>query len=44
MKSCTLGQISMKCLEENGYDKAKCMQAFNNYNVCKQFWNEVSTS
>ena len=34
----------MKCLEENGYDKAKCMQAFNNYNVCKQFWNEVSTS
>ena len=31
----------MKCLENNGYDKTKCGAAFDNYNVCKKFWNEV---
>ena len=31
----------MKCLEDNGYDKTKCGAAFDNYNVCKKFWNEV---
>jgi len=34
-------KISMKCLEENGYNKALCQGAFDNYNVCRKFWNEV---
>ena len=34
-------KISMRCLENNGYDKTKCGAAFDNYNVCKKFWNEV---
>ena len=31
----------MRCLENNGYDKTKCGAAFDNYNVCKKFWNDV---
>ena len=31
----------MKCLEDNGYDKAQWISAFDNYNICRKFWNEV---
>ena len=31
----------MKCLDDNGYDKAKCQKAFDNYNACRKFWYEV---
>ncbi|PWN50708.1 hypothetical protein IE53DRAFT_315251 [Violaceomyces palustris] len=33
-------KLSMKCLEENSYDRTKCAQAFNNYRNCKKLWIE----
>merc|ERR1712066_214023 len=34
-------KVSFKCLDDNGYDRGKCMEAFNNYNICKKFCGEV---
>lgn len=31
-------EISLKCLEQNGYDKDKCGLQFLNYKRCKVFW------
>lgn len=33
--------LSMKCLEKNNCDKAKCHREFNNYTECKTFWMKV---
>ncbi|PWN34929.1 uncharacterized protein FA14DRAFT_35813 [Meira miltonrushii] len=30
--------LSMKCLEDNMYDRTKCAYAFNNYRECKKQW------
>ena len=32
---------SMKCLEENDYNRNLCMAQFANYRACKKFWGEV---
>ncbi|PWN42999.1 hypothetical protein IE81DRAFT_301304 [Ceraceosorus guamensis] len=32
--------LSMKCLEDNSYDKAKCAEAFQVYRDCKKTWVE----
>ncbi|XP_022688573.1 coiled-coil-helix-coiled-coil-helix domain-containing protein 7-like isoform X1 [Varroa jacobsoni] len=34
-------EISLKCLEQNGYDKDKCGLQFLNYKRCKVFWTRV---
>ncbi|CAN8002107.1 unnamed protein product [Ixodes hexagonus] len=34
-------RLSLKCLDENGYDKDKCTFFFVNYNVCQKFWLSV---
>ena len=34
-------QQSMKCLQNNGYDRDKCEKYFDNYKECKKFWNSV---
>ncbi|PWN97844.1 hypothetical protein FA09DRAFT_338822 [Tilletiopsis washingtonensis] len=31
-------KLSMKCLEDNAYDRTKCTEAFNNYRECKKAW------
>ncbi|CAH3024064.1 unnamed protein product [Porites evermanni] len=33
-------QASMKCLDENNYDKTKCKMYFEAYKECKKAWNE----
>ena len=35
-------KISLKCLDENGYNKGYCQKEFENYRNCKGFWNSVS--
>jgi len=35
-------KLSMRCLDENDYDKGKCQAEFENYRTCKGFWNSVS--
>jgi len=32
---------SMKCLEDNGYDRTQCQKQFDNYQACKKFWGKV---
>ncbi|KAH7973993.1 hypothetical protein HPB49_008276 [Dermacentor silvarum] len=34
-------KLSMKCLEDNGYDYDKCQHYFDNFKACKGFWSEV---
>jgi cytochrome c oxidase assembly protein subunit 23 len=34
-------KISMKCLDNNAYDKSKCEAEFENYKQCKTFWMKV---
>jgi len=34
-------KLSMKCLEENNYDKNLCQDYFYNYKKCKEFWTLV---
>ncbi|XP_075525928.1 coiled-coil-helix-coiled-coil-helix domain-containing protein 7 isoform X2 [Dermacentor variabilis] len=31
-------KLSMKCLEDNGYDYDKCQHYFDNFKACKGFW------
>uniref|UniRef100_A0A147BFC9 Coiled-coil-helix-coiled-coil-helix domain-containing protein 7 n=1 Tax=Ixodes ricinus TaxID=34613 RepID=A0A147BFC9_IXORI len=31
-------RLSLKCLDDNGYDKKKCESFFVNYTVCQKFW------
>lgn len=31
---------SLKCLEENHYDKARCANYFKAYKECKRAWNQ----
>ncbi|KAK8783951.1 coiled-coil-helix-coiled-coil-helix domain-containing protein 7 isoform X2 [Amblyomma americanum] len=31
-------QLSMKCLDDNGYDYDKCQHYFDNFKACKGFW------
>lgn len=33
-------KASMKCLDENNYDKNKCAMYFEAYKECKKSWNE----
>ncbi len=33
---------SMKCLNDNNYDRSMCVMQFDNYNACKDFWMRVS--
>lgn len=33
-------KLSLKCLDDNGYDKEKCTSFFVNYNMCQKFWRE----
>jgi len=35
-------KLSMKCLDDNGYNKSMCQIEFENYRNCKGFWNSVS--
>lgn len=28
----------MKCLDDSGYDRAKCEDYFVNYRICRKFW------
>nr|AQS22563.1 coiled-coil-helix-coiled-coil-helix domain-containing protein 7 [Pseudodiaptomus poplesia] len=34
-------QFSMKCLDDNGYDKSMCAAHFENFKQCKAFWMNV---
>uniref|UniRef100_A0A1E1WYI0 Coiled-coil-helix-coiled-coil-helix domain-containing protein 7 n=1 Tax=Amblyomma aureolatum TaxID=187763 RepID=A0A1E1WYI0_9ACAR len=34
-------QLSMKCLEDNGYDYDKCQHYFENFKTCKGFWVRI---
>ncbi|GAK66267.1 cytochrome c oxidase-assembly factor cox23 [Moesziomyces antarcticus] len=31
-------KLSMKCLDDNAYDRSKCADAFNQYRECKKAW------
>jgi hypothetical protein len=33
-----LGGESLKCLDENNYDKSRCKQAFENFKECKRLY------
>lgn len=33
-------KASMKCLDENNYDKGRCKMYFEAYKECKKAWNE----
>lgn len=35
-------KLSLKCLDDNGYDKKKCSVFFANYTVCQNFWLEIT--
>uniref|UniRef100_A0A0K8RNV5 Coiled-coil-helix-coiled-coil-helix domain-containing protein 7 n=1 Tax=Ixodes ricinus TaxID=34613 RepID=A0A0K8RNV5_IXORI len=35
-------RLSLKCLDDNGYDKKKCESFFVNYNVCQKFWLSIT--
>ncbi|XP_037582440.2 coiled-coil-helix-coiled-coil-helix domain-containing protein 7 isoform X1 [Dermacentor silvarum] len=35
-------KLSMKCLEDNGYDYDKCQHYFDNFKACKGFWLAIS--
>ena len=35
-------RLSMKCLDDNSYNKGLCQREFDNYKTCKTFWNSVS--
>jgi cytochrome c oxidase assembly protein subunit 23 len=34
-------RLSMKCLNDNGFDKNACRVHFENYKACKTFWMKV---
>jgi len=36
------GKASLKCLNDNNYNRSMCQQAFDNYKACKKFWGSVS--
>merc|ERR1712004_188408 len=36
-------QLSVKCMNDNGFDKEKCYYHFLNYERCKKFWNAVQS-
>jgi len=39
---CTMeSKESMKCLDDNNYDRKKCEKYFDNYKACKKFWWSV---
>ncbi|XP_068202473.1 coiled-coil-helix-coiled-coil-helix domain-containing protein 7 isoform X2 [Palaemon carinicauda] len=33
--------MSLKCLEDNDYDRNKCGWHFENYKKCQDFWSEI---
>uniref|UniRef100_A0A0V0G865 Coiled-coil-helix-coiled-coil-helix domain-containing protein 7 n=1 Tax=Triatoma dimidiata TaxID=72491 RepID=A0A0V0G865_TRIDM len=33
--------MSLNCLSQNNYDPDECQKYFQNYKLCKSFWNEV---
>lgn len=35
-------KLSLKCLDDNSYNKSLCQAEFENYKQCKTFWNQVS--
>ncbi|XP_025111256.1 coiled-coil-helix-coiled-coil-helix domain-containing protein 7-like [Pomacea canaliculata] len=34
-------EMSLKCLDDNGYDRDKCNKHFQNYRNCREFWRLV---
>lgn len=34
-------QMSLKCMDENDYDRDKCFKQFENFKSCNGFWLEV---
>lgn len=34
-------KLSMECLEKNGYQQDICINYFQNYKNCKEFWYNV---
>ena len=34
-------KISLDCLDLHDYDHSKCQLAFENFRICKQFWNKI---
>lgn len=37
--------LSLKCMDEGGYDRAKCHAYYENYKACKTFWvSEIAPS
>ncbi|KAB7504434.1 Coiled-coil-helix-coiled-coil-helix domain-containing protein 7 [Armadillidium nasatum] len=34
-------KLSMKCLNDNNFDKESCYEFFDNYNKCKDFWGAI---
>ncbi|XP_065168622.1 coiled-coil-helix-coiled-coil-helix domain-containing protein 7 [Atheta coriaria] len=35
--------LTYKCLDDNNYDRDKCLKAMENYQLCKSFWGFVRT-
>nr|XP_045622278.1 coiled-coil-helix-coiled-coil-helix domain-containing protein 7-like [Procambarus clarkii]XP_045622279.1 coiled-coil-helix-coiled-coil-helix domain-containing protein 7-like [Procambarus clarkii] len=34
-------KLSFKCLDDNSYNRELCGSYFDNYNRCREFWNQV---
>nr|KAI8749558.1 coiled-coil-helix-coiled-coil-helix domain-containing protein 7 [Biomphalaria glabrata] len=36
-------EMTLRCLDDNGYDRSKCSDFFLNYNNCRKFWSWVTS-
>jgi len=34
-------RLAYKCLDDNNYDREKCLNYFANYKTCRDFWDRV---
>jgi len=42
---CSLeSKASLKCMEDNSYNRGACLNHFENYKACKKFWGSVYTA
>jgi len=42
---CTLeSKASLKCMDDNNYNRSLCQKYFENYQACKKFWGSVYTA
>ncbi|GFR65267.1 coiled-coil-helix-coiled-coil-helix domain-containing protein 7 [Elysia marginata] len=39
---CEEHQMTMQCLDDNGYDRAQCEKFYENYRNCKKFWSWIA--